>query len=244
MPLIFDQRATFGTRAVGSPPPPYIVYFIIFLYLSAIQPVLIQFSEPRARKRTVSSASSASSASSSTSTELCDDPDGCCSERSVDDDDGDGGGNDDGTREDGTRDDDTRVGGTREDGGTGFGGTRDGGEPGLTLVDDGDVTLAEVLRANSEMLNRMCRGSAAAAAGASAETTAGTDLEERLPDLINDIESLQQQTAAAAAADYDDDDDGPADDEAPARPFAPFPAKVRQPKRLGVELGLYPDGTN
>lgn len=186
-----------------------------FFILSAIQPVLIHFAEPRARKRTVSSASSASS---STSTELCDDPatsDGCCSERSVDDE-------DDGN--DSVRDD----------------GTRDSGEPGLSLVDDGDVTLAEVLRANSEMLNRMCRGSAPAAA--SAETTAGTDLEERLPDLINDIESLQQQTAAAA--DDDDDDDSPADDEAPSRPFAPFPAKVRQPKRLGVELGLYPDGTN
>lgn len=29
-----------------------------------------------------------------------------------------------------------------------------------------------------------------------------------------------------------------------SKPFAPFPSKVRQPKRLGVELGLYPDGSN
>jgi len=29
-----------------------------------------------------------------------------------------------------------------------------------------------------------------------------------------------------------------------SKPFAPFPSKARQPKRLGIELGLYPDGSN
>lgn len=136
--------------------------------------------------------------------------------------------------------------------------------------DDGDVSLAEVLRANSEMLNRMCRGTVGGGPPLTPETA---DLEERLPDLINDIDVLGESLHAAAdtpsdfrhlfaadespeccattvqelrrpltAVDDGDDDDPSAE---PAKPFAPFPSKVRQPKRLGIELGLYPDdGSN
>ncbi|XP_022161294.1 TBC1 domain family member 30 isoform X2 [Myzus persicae] len=244
--------------------------------------------EPRVReKRTVSSSSS-----SSTSTELCDDPaSDCCSERSVDD-----------------------------DGCNGHDG--DGDENAELVVDvvvecrlpdvksgnddDSDVSLAEMLRANSELLKRMCRGKAAA-------EDPEIDLEERLPDLINDIgmlgESLTSTETSAADDDFRDlfandsitaaessthdfrrdslisesqsaaetsgtDDfrdffadeslsaaesdervlppqqskgnqDGVEDSATPApKPFAPFPSKVRQPKRLSIELGLYPDGSN
>jgi len=170
--------------------------------------------------------------------------------------------------------------------------------------DDSDVSLAEMLRANSELLKRMCRGKAPA-------DDPEIDLEERLPDLINDIgmlgESLtnvetstsdgdyrdlfsktittvegstdnfrdlltgESQSAAETSADSDFRDifadeslseaerddrvlppqqskgnqDNIEDSATPApKPFAPFPSKVRQPKRLGIELGLYPDGSN
>ncbi|XP_008184349.1 TBC1 domain family member 30 isoform X1 [Acyrthosiphon pisum] len=242
--------------------------------------------EPRVReKRTVSSSSS-----SSTSTELCDDPaSDCCSERSVDDDvcngDEDGDGNADLVV-------DVVVECRLPD-------VKSGND------DDSDVSLAEMLRANSELLKRMCRGKAPA-------DDPEIDLEERLPDLINDISMLgeslttvetstadsdyrglfandsitdvegsadnfrdlltgesQSATETSAASDFQDfladeslsaaerDDrvlppqqskgnqDNVEDSATPApKPFAPFPSKVRQPKRLGIELGLYPDGSN
>lgn len=255
-------------------------------------------SEIRVReKRTVSSSSS-----SSTSTELCDDPvSECCSERSVDED-GCNGHDEVGNENDGLQVIvECRLPEVKASGGD------DNDDD-----DDGDVSLAEMLRANSEVLKRMCRGRAA---------DPETDLEERLPDLINDIgvlgELLTADTAAAvtsAASDEDfreifakdsmaaaessandfrdlfpdeslrstvetsaaavDDDfrDAFADEAssgpvrvapvlppqlpkgsqdnfensatAVPKPFAPFPSKVRQPKRLGIELGLYPDGSN
>ncbi|XP_060880700.1 TBC1 domain family member 30-like isoform X2 [Metopolophium dirhodum] len=243
--------------------------------------------EPRVReKRTVSSSSS-----SSTSTELCDDPaSDCCSERSVDDD-GCNGHDEDG---DGNSDliVDVVVKCRLPD-------VKSGND------DDSDVSLAEMLRANSELLKRMCRGKAPA-------DDPEIDLEERLPDLINDIgmlgESLtpvetstsdgnfrdlfsndsittvesstdnfrdlltgEAQSVAETSADSDFRDifadeslsaaerddrvlppqqskgiqDNIEDSATPApKPFAPFPSKVRQPKRLGIELGLYPDGSN
>lgn len=142
-----------------------------------------------------------------------------------------------------------------------------------------------MLRANSELLKRMCRGKAAV-------EDPEIDLEERLPDLINDIGMLGESLSTAEASTTEDDtrvlfandsisaiesstDDfreffvdeslstGERDDRvllphqskenqasiedsatlAP-KPFAPFPSKARQPKRLGIELGLYPDGSN
>uniref|UniRef100_A0A2S2PRC8 TBC1 domain family member 30 n=1 Tax=Schizaphis graminum TaxID=13262 RepID=A0A2S2PRC8_SCHGA len=235
--------------------------------------------EPRVReKRTVSSSSS-----SSTSTELCDDPaSDCCSERSVDDDGCNGHGEDRDESNDLVVDVvvECRI-------------------PDVKTSDDdvSDVSLAEMLRANSEVLKRMCRGKAAT-------EDPESDLEERLPDLINNIgmigESLttvetstaneyktavessdadkfrdlltdESQSAtetsttddfrdifvveSLSAAECDDRVLPPQQPEenqdnfedsttSTSKPFTPFPSKVRQPKRLGIELGLYPDGSN
>lgn len=163
-----------------------------------------------------------------------------------------------------------------------------------------------MLRANSELLKRMCRGKAAA-------EDPEIDLEERLPDLINDIGMLDESLTTAETSTTDDDshrvlfakdsisavesstddirdlltgesqsaaetsatDDfreffedeslstADRDDRVlpphqskenqdsiedsatlASKPFTPFPSKARQPKRLGIELGLYPDGSN
>ncbi|XP_060838877.1 TBC1 domain family member 30-like isoform X2 [Rhopalosiphum padi] len=235
--------------------------------------------EPRVReKRTVSSSSS-----SSTSTELCDDPaSDCCSERSVDDDGCNGHG------EDGDGNADLVVDVVVEC-----------CIPDVKTSDDdvSDVSLAEMLRANSEVLKRMCRGKAAT-------EDPESDLEERLPDLINNIgmigESLttveasteneyittvesstadkfrdlltdesQSATETSTTDDFRDffvveslstaecvdrvlPPQQPEENQdnfedlttSASKPFAPFPSKVRQPKRLGIELGLYPDGSN
>lgn len=223
--------------------------------------VLLFVSVPRVReKRTVSSSSS----SSSTSTELCDDPSSaCCSQKSDDE------------NADDDCDRDRMIIGDGE----GDGGERvfadvvidrcssevkaDEGDADDDDDDDNDVSLAEMLRANSEVLNRMCRGDSGDVLPATPETGAArsADLGERLPDLINDIDVLGEslQASAETSARLRDScvqDEPPAvecparepsrpeDDSAvqPSKPFAPFPSKVRQPKRLGIELGLYPDG--
>ncbi|XP_026814194.1 TBC1 domain family member 30 isoform X2 [Rhopalosiphum maidis] len=235
--------------------------------------------EPRVReKRTVSSSSS-----SSTSTELCDDPaSDCCSERSIDDDGCNGHG------EDGDGNADLVVDVVLE--------CR---IPDVKTSDDdvSDVSLAEMLRANSEVLKRMCRGKVAT-------EDPESDLEERLPDLINNISMIGESlttvetstanefitTVESSAADKfrnlltdesqsvtetsttddfrdffaveslsaaecvdrvlppqqpEENKDNFEDSTTSAsKPFAPFPSKVRQPKRLGIELGLYPDGSN
>jgi len=134
---------------------------------------------------------------------------------------------------------------------------------------DDDVSLAEMLRANSEVLNRMCRDGDDRTLATTPEPTAKTtDLDERLPDLINDIDVLGESFVVATTAAVEtpscatnepagrsvqelllrrpkDGDDDCIDFAAPPlKPFAPFPSKVRQPKRLGIELGLYPDASN
>lgn len=208
--------------------------------------------------RTVSSSSS----SSSTSTELCDDPSSdCCSQKSADENatddcdrdrmvivDGDGdGGDDDGVLVD------VAIDRCRSEVNADGGGDDD----------DDDVSLAEMLRANSEVLNRMCKGDDGDVLPTTPETGADrpADLGERLPDLINDIDVLGESLQASAETsgrfrDTRVQDERPVvecpaqepcrpeDDSAvqPSKPFAPFPSKVRQPKRLGIELGLYPDG--
>lgn len=205
--------------------------------------VLLFVSVPRVwEKRAVSSSSS----SSSTSTELCDDPSSdCCSQKSADD-------NCDINR--------IIIG-------------DEGGDRGHVVidrcrsevnVDDDDVSLAEMLRANSEVLNRMCKGDCDDVLPVTQETNEArsADLGERLPDLINDIDALGESLQASAetsdrlsdscvqdkpapVAECPVEEQGrPEDDSAvqPSKPFAPFPSKVRQPKRLGIELGLYPDG--
>lgn len=169
-----------------------------------------------------------------------------------------------------------------------------------TNDEDEDMSLAEVLRANSEMLSRMCsRDGGDSPSVVSQETE---DLDGWLPDLINDID--ESLTAVASATTdpsaevhlrdtcleevttgsepeevstkgsepvevYEKSEpeeiskgsvsepQSPCRPEAkgkeeskdsvttpPVRPFAPFPSKVRQPKRLGIELGLYPDGSS
>ncbi|KAE9523591.1 hypothetical protein AGLY_016143 [Aphis glycines] len=231
--------------------------------------------EPHVReKRTVSSSSS-----SSTSTELCDDPaSDCCSERSVDD---------DICNEEGNGNAKLVVDVVVE--------CR---TPDVKTSDDdiSDVSLAEMLRANSEVLKRMCRGKAAI-------EDPESDLEERLPDLINNIgmlgeslttfetstenesitaaesstnefrDLLTDEPQSATETSINDDslhvfmDESLSSTEkvdriippqqpkesqnnfedsttAEPKPFAPFPSKVRQPKRLGIELGLYSDGSN
>lgn len=232
-------------------------------------------SEPHVlEKRTVSSSSS-----SSTSTELCDDPaSDCCSERSVDD---------DVCNEEGDGNAKLVVDVVVE--------CR---TPDVKTSDDdiSDVSLAEMLRANSEVLKRMCRGKAAI-------EDPESDLEERLPDLINNIgmlgeslttfetstenesitavdsstdefrDLLTDEPQSATETSINDDslhvfmDESLSSTEkvdriippqqpkesqnnfedsttAEPKPFAPFPSKVRQPKRLGIELGLYSDGSN
>ncbi|VVC44207.1 Hypothetical protein CINCED_3A006850 [Cinara cedri] len=239
--------------------------------------------EPRVQDRLTASPSSLSS-SSSTSTELCDDPaSDCCSEQSTADDD--------------DKNDYEACGGVDNE--SGNGGT------GITTIaatedrcchpevendgddDDDGVSLAEVLRANSEMLNRMCGWDhdGEEGGGDGSEVSCGKvtpsdtplNLAERLPNLINDIDVLGESLAIAASksaeisVDYresflvnaspsvrespipettstrrsapEDSDDGNSAPAAVTKPFAPFPTKVRQPKRLGVELGLYPDGS-
>lgn len=207
---------------------------------------------------------------------MCDDPaSDCCSDRSANEDNG--------------NDDDDSCYGHRDecndcDKNRCFGGENDG-DGGLQVVssnhhpevktevgidDYDDVSLAEVLRANSEMLNRMCRGgdrgSPLTTSAVTPETAAAeADFEEQLPDLINDIESLQAASAATVADgqnpfadehpdDYttrelpttpeESEDDSTKDSASSEKPFMPFPSKIRQPKRLGIELGLYPGGSN
>ncbi|XP_025206421.1 TBC1 domain family member 30 isoform X2 [Melanaphis sacchari] len=230
--------------------------------------------EPRVReKRTVSSSSS-----SSTSTELCDDPaSDCCSERSVDDD----GCNSHNENGDGNAELAVDVVECRI--------------PDVKSGDDdvSDVSLAEMLRANSEVLRRMCRGKAAT-------EDLELDLEERLPDLINNIDMLgeslttvetstanesitavksstndfrdlltdellsttetsttnnfqetfvDESLSTAECVDRAHSPQQPKENQdnfensttSAPKPFAPFPSKVRQPKRLGIELGLYSD---
>lgn len=230
-------------------------------------------SEPRVREKRAASSSS----SSSTSTELCDDPaasDCCGSQRSSDDEEEDDGGGDD-----------------FSNGGSTVAGGGDGAAvvvdvvvecrrssdvvvrtaKGPRAVDDCDddddddddevVSLAEVLRTNSEMLNRMCgKGSPEKTAAAAADTS------DRLPDLINDIdapalggrlagtavegtarlsyEPVREPTTRPERGDDGDERIDFAATTTPSKPFAPFPSKVRQPKRLGIELGLYPNGSN
>lgn len=254
----------------------------------------VKKSEPKTEPRIRENRTVSSSSSSSTSTELCDDPaSDCCSERSIDDDGCNG--HDEDRDENAELVVDVVV------------------ECRLPEVkagnndDDSDVSLAEMLKANSELLKRMCRGKAAA-------EDAEIDLEEQLPDLINDIgmlgeplttadetsatdDNLQNlfandsptavesftddfrelltdelQSAAKTTSATDDFRDFFVDESLSAaerddrvllpqqskgsqdnfedsatptpKPFAPFPSKVRQPKRLGIELGLYPDGSN
>lgn len=140
-----------------------------------------------------------------------------------------------------------------------------------------DVSLAEMLRANSELLNRMCRGSGTTV---TLESTSicetGTDnllpdpndllpnTDYRIPDsddvlinLTDDIDSLAETSDSLRDLFADESSECSVnetssrlwrsdDDESSmsAKPFAPFPSKVRQPKRLGIKLGLYPDDSN
>lgn len=192
-----------------------------------------------------------SSSSSSTSTELCDDPlSDCCSQKSADDEDCDNR--------------NRVIIGDADNGG----GTEDFVDVVIDRCrpevkpddDDNDVSLAEMLRANSEVLNRMCKGDGDVSLAHTPETGAArsVDLGERLPDLINDIdvlgESLQASTESSSphrelcvvqkvSAECPVQEPRQLEDDyaAPLKPFAPFPSKVRQPKRLGIELGLYPD---
>lgn len=228
--------------------------------------IVIHFSEPRGRdrKRTTSSSSS------STSTELCDDPaSDCCSERSATEDDGDNHDEDD-NLQGGYNDCDKNHSSMNDDGGNGVLQVVNSNHAETKAADEiDDVSLAEVLRANSEMLNRMCRGgdrgSPSTTVPVTPESTAAAakkvDLEERLPGLIDDIGSLHA-TAAGQRDSFEDElaeftvptelpatlemgqDDITEESVLPTKPFTPFPSKIRQPKRLGIELGLYPGGSN
>lgn len=235
-------------------------------------------------KRTVSSSSS----TSSTSTELCDDPaSDCSSERSVKNNGGDG----DDTCKDCDRKqvddyvtscfdcDRSRI----EDGIENVVGLTDAeveerycraNDVVEDIQDVDDVSLAEMLRANSELLDRMCRGNGGSGGDATAitppEKTSAVDLEDRLPDLINDIDAFSGSLVTASEPQFgdsladlsserldreprssltgsevaEDNDFGSNNGTTTTKPFDPFPSKARQPKRLGIELGLYPDGSN
>lgn len=219
---------------------------------------------------------SSSSSTSSTSTELCDDPaSDCSSERSAK-------GSDDEACDDCDR---NRTDDGAEDAGhTGevedrYCRARDVLEV-RDEEDEDDVSLAEMLRANSEVLNRMCRGDGASVITSPGKTSV-EDSGDRLPDLIDDfdvfVEPLVVDPRSSPPVDPESQrftdsladgsssecstgeprstpsrlseaaEDNPDDNHyrpVSAKPFDPFPSKVRQPKRLGIELGLYPDGSN
>ncbi|XP_025417450.1 TBC1 domain family member 30-like isoform X2 [Sipha flava] len=232
--------------------------------------------DPRVvEKRTVSTSSS----TSSTSTELCDDPaSDCSSERSVKDN-----GRDDGdTCNDCDRNqmgDDVKScydcdRSWTEDGADDVVGPVVEKQYNDVVEDDqevDDVSLAEMLRANSELLDRMCRGDGEGTSVITPpEKTSVVDLEDRLPDLINDIDvfsgslvTASEPKSGGSLADVSsggldgesrlsptqsgaaEDNDFSGDDRAvTVKPFDPFPSKARQPKRLSIELGLYPDSSN
>lgn len=230
------------------------IKFLTFVSYVISQIVFFFFLELRNRdKRTVSLSSSSSS--SSTSTELCDEP-ASDSERSEVGSDCDincGG--------DGDADVDAVLVANRvgdENLKTETADDNNGDD------DDSEVSLAEVLRANSEVLNRICKGDGAerdrnGGEGEGDEQRFGetADVEERLPDLVNDIVVMDgicddrsepagqrptegnEELASGLGESGNDDDDA-----TPVKPFAPFPSKVRQPKQLGIKLGLYPGGSN
>jgi len=76
-----------------------------------------------------------------------------------------------------------------------------------------------------------------------AETSAASDFQDFFAD--ESLSATERDDRVLPPQQSKGNQDNIEDSTTPApKPFAPFPSKVRQPKRLGIELGLYPDGSN